>query len=357
MQMEKKNRRVTIKDVARSSGFSIGTVSRYLGNSGYVSSEAKNKIEDAIHELHYVPNAAARSMINQQSRIVGILVPEINNPFLADLVVRIESRLSKQNYSIMLCNTGYSISKAETFIDDLAMRNAEGLILVSTDISDAMVLEKIKRFMFGVSVGQKILNFDSINFNDYKAAYDITKHLIKLGHKTIGCVGFNVNATQTVDRLDGVMTAIRDSGLTINEKYMLGRDYTEDNKLNNGLGENGGYICAKQLLELKEPPSAIVAINDFYAIGAYEAAYEKGLEIGRDISITGFDDIAIAKFMTPALTTVHCDTNMMAELAVGLLLQKISESTLHESRHEEGKDFVLPAEIMIRQSTKSLKKY
>ena len=349
--MNDNRKRVTIKDVAKKAGVSIGTVSRYIGNSGYVGRDSKENIAKAIAELGYIPNVTARSMINKRSRIVGVAVPEINNPFLADLVVRIDAGLSKKNYSIMLCNTGYNPKKMETFIDDLIMRNAEGVILVATDISEKKVLRKIKQYMQGVSVGQKILNFDSINFNDFRTAYDITRHLIRLGHKKIGCIGFNAYASQTVERLEGVMTALKDTGLAVDEKYMLGYDDPAYKIVEHDGGENGGYIFAKRLLELKDPPTAIVAINDFYAIGAYEAIYEMNLRVGEDISVMGFDDVNIAKFMTPSLTTVNCNTGTMADLAVALLTSKMADGETPVGT-EEGKDIVLSSDIILRESVK-----
>ncbi len=336
--MDQLSRRVTIKDVALRAGVSIGTVSRYIGNSGYVGKESKDKISRAIKELHYIPNATARSMINKKSRIIGVAVPEINNPFLADLVVRIESCLSREGYSIMLCNTGYNLKKTEAFVDDLIMRSAEGIILVATDISDKKLIEKIHRYMHGVSVGQKLPEFDCINFTDYKTAYDITNYLIENGHSRIACMGFNVNASQTIERLDGVISAVRDNGLPINEEYLLESEG----------GDKDGYALAKRLLELPHPPTAIVAINDFYAIGAYEAIYEKGLQVGDDISISGFDDIRMAKLISPSLTTVRCNTSEMARVASELLTDKIRKG----GGGSGGRVVMLPSEIVLRDSIK-----
>ncbi len=340
--MSETNRRVTIKDVAKAAGVSTGTVSRFISNTGYVSSESREKIEKAISDLHFIPNSTARSMINKKSQIVGVAVPEINNPFLADLVVKIEACLSKRNYSILLCNTGYNTQKTESFIDDLIMRNAEGVILIATDISSKKTLEKIHRFLHGVSVGQKILNFDSINFADYKSAYDLTNYLMDIGHEKIACIGFNVNASQTVERLDGVLSALKDRGLPVHEEYMI----------ESSSGENSGYVCAKKILELEDVPTAIIAINDFYAIGAYEAIYEAGLMVGEDISVVGFDDIGMAKFISPSLTTVNCNTRDMAEIAADLLMEKIKSGNYNSS---EGKEVVLPSQIILRDSTKSTK--
>jgi DNA-binding LacI/PurR family transcriptional regulator len=315
-----------------------------------VGEQSKSRVADAIRELRYVPSAAARSMINKDSQIIGIAVPEINNPFLADLVVKIEAGLSRNNYSIMMCNTGYNSQKTERFIDDLIMRDADGIVMIATQ-ETSQTSEKMKTFLHGVVVGQKTSNFDSINLDDRKAAYDVASHLIGLGHRKVACIGFHVNAPQTIDRRDGVMEALADRGIQARTEHMLGEDGSSRPKMESGEARNVGYVYSKWLLELAEPPTAIMAINDFYAIGAYEAIIEKGLKVGEDISVTGFDDISIAKFLTPPLTTVKCDTNVMAKLAVEILMRKITG----ESGDTPGeRNFTLPSEIVLRESSKAV---
>ena len=255
--MATRDKRITIKDVAALAGVSTGTVSRFIRNDGYVGEESKSRIAKAIQDLHYIPSTTARSMINHDSRIIGIAVPEINNPFLADLVVRIEAGLSRKNYSIMLCNTGYSTQKTENFINDLIMRHSGGIIMIATRVSDKETLEKISMFMHGVIVGQKIPHFDSINFNDRKAAYDIAEYLIGKGHKNIACIGFHINATQTIERRDGVLLALSDNGISARAEYMMGYDGSESAGMENDGARNIGYVYTKMLLALDEPPTAI----------------------------------------------------------------------------------------------------
>lgn len=339
-----KKKRVTIKDVAVEAGVSIGTVSRYIRNSGYVSETSKVKISKAIADLSYIPNASARNMISRKSKIVGIAVPEINNPFLANLVIRLEEGLSQKGYSVMLCNTGFNMDKASAFIDDLIMRDAEGIILAAMDIicSDIELVNKINYYMCGISVGQKIINFDSINYAERKMAYEMTEYLIRMGHTEIACIAFNKYAFQTIERKAGYMQAIMDYNLPLREEYMVGFDGTLDYVV----GENGGYICAKKVLENERHPTAIIAINDFYATGAYQAAKEKGLVIGKDISIVGFDNIELSGLVAPPLTTVDCDVGKMAEHAVRLLDERIRG----ERDKTAVQEIILPSEPVYRDS-------
>jgi len=339
-----KKKRVTIKDVAVEAGVSIGTVSRYIRNVGYVSEMSKEKISKAITDLSYIPNASARNMINHKSKIVGIAVPEINNPFLANLMIRLEEGLSQRGYSVMLCNTGFNMDKAAAFIDDLIMRDAEGIILAAMDIicSDIELINKINYYMCGISVGQRITNFDCVTYAERKMAYEMTEYLIHMGHREIACIAFNKYAFQTIERKAGYIQAIQDYHLPLREEYMVGFE----GELDYIVGENGGYLCAKKVLENEKYPTAIMAINDFYATGAYQAAKEKGLVVGKDISIVGFDNIELSGLVAPPLTTVNCDVEKMAKRAVSLLDERI------RGERDKGavQEIILPSEPVIRES-------
>ncbi len=336
--MSNQIKRVTIKDVAERANVAIGTVSRYLNNNGYVSVDAMERIRKAIEELEFIPSATARSMINKKSAIFGITVPEINNPFLADLVVRIESALSKMNYSIMLCNTQYKSKKVASFIEDLIMRNAEGLFLVATDINDQALEKKMSSFLYTVSIGHKLNNFDCIRLTDYSSAYELTKHLIELGHKKIAFIGFNENAHQTMYRVEGYCAAHKESGLGLRDEFML----------QSFAGHKDGYHLAKQLLSLEDKPTAMIAVNDFYAMNAYSAIADSGLEVGKDISVVGFDDIFMARFLSPALTTVRCDSDAVVQNAVNMLKVHLREGMQHSPC-----DVELDSTVIYRQSTSS----
>jgi len=338
--MEKHKKRVTIKDVAEHANVSIGTVSRAINDSGYVGKEARKKIVDAIKNLNYIPNTTARSMVNKKSAIVGVAVPEINNPYLAELVVRIEASLSKKNYSIMLCNTQYKYHKIANFVDDLVMRNAEGVIFIATDIIDENILKKLKNYLYTVSIGQHISDFDSIVFDDYKTAYELTEHLINIGHRRIAMIGFNQNASQTMERVRGFRAAMQKHDVNVSPDYLISSEG----------GENSGYYAAKKLLSLKLPPTAIMAINDFYAVHTYAAITESGKNVGSDISVVGFDDILMARLIHPALTTVRYDTQAIADLSTSILHEKIITKT------DMNREIVLSCNVVLRESARQLNK-
>lgn len=338
-------KRFTIKDVAEASGVSTGTISRYLNSSGYVSQEAQKKIEKAIEEMQYLPSAAARNMVNRKSGLVGIAVPEINNPFLGDLMAKIEACLSKLGYSVMLCNTAFDAGKTEKFINDLIMRNAEGVVLASVDLSwtGDQLLQKINRFMAGVSVGQKLPNFDSVNYADFELERQVTEYLISMGHRDIACIAYTEHALPTIQRKNGVAAVMEEYGLPIRPEWFVG--FTDEFPAIPS--KNGGYVCAQKLLSGKNRPTAVIAINDYSALGAYRAIAEQGLNVGEDISVVGFDNIEMSRFIYPALTTVNCDTSEIAHVTTELLHGRITGK-----RFDKPQEIILPAQIIYRDSVK-----
>jgi DNA-binding LacI/PurR family transcriptional regulator len=240
------------------------------------------------------------------------------------------------NYSIMLCNTQYKSEKVANFIDDLIMRNAEGLFLVATDVNDESMIKRLNNYLYTVSIGHKLNGFDCIRLTDYEAAYELTRHLIEQNHRKIGFIGFNENAHQTVSRVEGYCAALADAGIPVREAYML-QSYA---------GHRDGYRLAKQLLSLEDKPTAMIAINDFYAMNAYSAISDAGLEVGKDISVAGFDDIFMARFLSPALTTVRCDSDALVESAIGMLKEHMDKKTQNVPH-----DVELEATVIYRQST------
>lgn len=328
---------MTIKDIAKMVGVSIGTVSRAMNGTGYVGDETRKKIMKIIEETGFRPNAAAVSMKIKKSSTVGVIVPEINNPFLSELVVAIEDILSRQNLSILLCNSRYQMDKEIRFIEDLLRRNAEGLIFVSSELQDEKIIKKIRKSLKTVTIGSRIAGFDCVNLTDWQTSFEMTEYLISLGHRKIACIGSNSISRPTMERLRGYIDALARNGIARREEYIL----TAQESINTG------YVRAKQLLELSEPPTAIFAINDFYAINAYVAVREKGLRVGADVSIAGFDDIVMASLVNPPLTTVRCSTSTLAELATDLLLKRI-----RETEQEEDREVLLSAQIVKRESTR-----
>jgi len=327
---------MTIKDVAKLADVSIGTVSRVINDSGYVSLETRRKVEKVLNKTGFMPNMAARSMIRKKSLIIGVIIPEINNPFLSGLVVSIEDMISRENYSILLCNSKYKLDKEENFVDNLIQRNAEGLVFIASELRSDKLMKKAKKHLNVVLISSKFGGFDCVNLTDSQAAFEMTQHLISLGHHRIACIGFNEVSNTTMERLRGYTEALAKNNIEVKNEFMLAAQ----------TGMNVGYERTKQLMQLEKPPTAIFAVNDYYAINSYFAIKEKGLMVGKDISVAGFDDIPIASLLSPSLTTVKFPTETMAELAVDMLMKRINRTS-----SDEMKDIIIPAHVVKRDST------
>lgn len=339
--------KTTIKDVAALAGVSIGTVSRAINNKGYLSESARQKVLQAVEKTGFVPNIKAHAMMNDSTPFIGVVVPEINNPYLSYLVAYIEKYLDAVNYSIMLCNNSYSSEKAKTFIDRLIQHNVKGLIMIATSIDDKAYLESIREKMYLICINTSIEGTDCINVADWQATFELTEYLIALGHHDIAYIGFNHASPPTMERLRGYKDAMMKHNIPLKEEYMLATDnpliakYTTRNKQN-----PANYLAAK-LLDLPNPPTAIMAINDYYALSIYTECINRGMSVGRDLSIIGYDDIPLAQIVSPPMTSVHCDVDSIAYMATSTLIDHMNEKA---GFHREPRSILVPGTIQHRAS-------
>ena len=308
---------ITIKDIAQQCSVSTGTVSRVINRSGAVSETARKKVEEAINRTGFQPSSAARSMVNKKSEIIGIIVPEVKNPFLAHLVELLEIAFASNGLSIMLCNTGYQYDNIQRFTDNLVRRNAEGVIFVASDLRDEERIMRIRQKLNVVLISSSFGDFDNVNTTDWQSAFEMTEYLISMGHTRIACMGYHEYSIPTIRRFQGYCDAMKKHGLGIDEQMLMPSD-----SVSGGI-QNRGYILAKKLLDLSKRPTAIFAINDYYAVNVYLAVKEAGLTIGRDISVVGFDDVDISQLVDPPLTTVRYSIDTLAGLAVDIMMRKI----------------------------------
>ena len=330
---------ITIKDIAKLCNLSVGTVSRVINNSNAVSSASREKVNEVINQTGFQPNSVAQSMVSKKSGIVGIVVPEINNPFLSGLVERLQRYLTENRFSIMLCSSGYKYDEIVRFTDNLIQRNAEGVIFVASDMHDENQIARIRQRLSVVLISASFGGFDSVNIADWQSAFEVAEYLISMGHKRIACMGYNEDSLPTMERYRGYCDAMKKHGLALKPEYQMPTDYITDNL------HSRGYIMANALLSLSEPPTAIFAINDFYAINAYFAVKEKGLNVGKDISIVGYDDIDICQLVNPALTTVRCQVETLASLAADILIKN-----MQSGKPADVKSILLTGELIKRES-------
>jgi LacI family transcriptional regulator len=326
----------TIRDVARIAGVSIATVSRVLNGSNRVSEETRRRVWDAATELDYWPNTAARSLTTRKAHTIGILLPDLYGEFYSELIRGVDQTARKQDFQILMSS---SHSEPETILGTARsmLGRAEGLIIMAPhrDSSDAL-LRISKRFpTVLLNPGADVPGCSSVMVPNYDGAHALVQHLLGLGHESIAIIKGPASNVDAEERLRGYQKAVLDQGIEPEARLELEGDFTEIS----------GFRAATQLLRMDKLPDSIFAANDSMAIGALSALKGAGVEIPGDIAIVGFDDISIAQFITPALTTVQVDAFGMGERAVDLLIASIQNPERTGVVNE-----VLPAPLVIRKS-------
>ncbi|MFQ5855047.1 MAG: LacI family DNA-binding transcriptional regulator [Anaerolineae bacterium] len=330
---------VTRDDVARRAGVSPATVS-YVINDGPrpVSAETRAKVLEAIRELGYRPSAVARSLRRQKTTTLGLIVPDTNNPYFAEVARGIEHIAFESGYTVILCHSGYDPERELQYVDVLREERAAGVIWIPATANFEPAHELAE---YGVPVvvldrlapGEQV---PSVVADNFRGGYAATEHLINLGHRRIGCIARPVDLSHSQDRIYGYQAALRDHSRPADDALIAKGGFRLEN----------GRKATFYLLDLDPPPTALFAYNDIMAIGALRAAHERGLRVPQDFSIVGFDDIAQAAFTCPALTTVAQQKFDMGRRGAELLLGLIAGKTL-----PVGAQTPLEVRLIVREST------
>ncbi|AJY76951.1 LacI family DNA-binding transcriptional regulator [Paenibacillus beijingensis] len=328
---------ITIKDVALKANVSIATVSRVLNQSKPVSKAVRERVLKVVGELNFNPNSVARSLIMKESKLIGVLIPGIENTYISIFVQAIEEEFFKHNYTTLLCNTKRDTDIELHYLKLLREKYVDGVVLLTSAPKPKHIefFENNAVPVVFASHTDKQRRFSSINIDDYKAAYDATRYLIQLGHRRIAFFGGPRMYVQVIRRLEGYKQALTDHGIEYDEKLYYPLDYTIES----------GYESGMKLFRQNDKPTAVFCISDMVAIGAIRAADDSGLRVPEDISVMGFDDIPIAKSYLPGFTTVRQPVYELGVQAAQMLLKQIRQK---EDYAPEAK--ILPHEIIIRGS-------
>lgn len=329
----------TITDVAKKAGVSIATVSRYLNGKadGNMKEATKRKIDEAIKELDYEPNSIARSLKNKETKTIGLLVPDIVNPFFPLMVRGVEDYLKQNGYSVFLCNTDQNSDEELAHLKLLQTRKVDGIILVGVEMPSEQVLEYVTDTpVVCLERHDQSADFDVIYSDNFQGAYDATAYLLSLGAKKIIHIAGRENSNVANLRKQAFVTCMTNHGLMNEQAVLNGSFRLED-----------GYRLTTELIEKRNPlPDAIFYANDFMAFGGIRALLEKGIRIPQDISVVGYDDVIVSSLITPSLTTVRQPVYEMGKRAAELLLMRIQGS------FEPAKQkILLKTELVIRDST------
>lgn len=327
---------VTIQEVAEKAGVAPITVSRVVNNSGYVSAKTRAKVEAATTELNYVPNSLARSLRSNRTHILALLLADIANPFWTTIARGVEDVANRQGFSVILCNTDEKEHKQKEYLSVLLSRRVDGFLLAPTAAASASV-QMIQQQTVPVVVIDRTLansNVDTVRGDSYGGAYRLTQHLLALGHQRIAVLTGPAHISTAVERVAGVVQALKDAAQPIDEELFLYGEFAIES----------GYTMAHKVLSAG--PTAIVATNNFIAIGIGRCLREKQIRIPQDISVVGFDDVPVSWNSTPFLTVAVQPAYELGYCATELLLKRIQGTA-----PDTYQDMVLPVEIIIRQST------
>jgi LacI family transcriptional regulator len=328
----------TISDVAKRAGVSTMTVSRVINHSGYISQDTLERVEKAIADLGFVPNALARSLRFKQTKTIALVLTDITNPFFTTVARGVEDASSENGFTVMFCNTDESEAEEAENLNTLLQKQVDGVLLVPAGSSNESINYLQERNIPVVVLDRRVpdVKVDTVRCDSIPGAFEMTQHLLDLGHRRIGLISGPMKISTSEDRVTGYLQAMHAAGIEIDPEWIHYGLFTQ----------TSGYQLAQKLIKLKPRPTAIVAGNNFIAIGAYAALREAGLHIPNDISLVTFDDLHSRLVLEPFLTTVDQPAYEMGYEATRLLLEYMSAEPPMEPR-----EIILPTRLIIRSSS------
>jgi len=307
--------RASIRDVALRAGVSVTTVSHALNGTRFVSAGARAKVEEAAHALGYVPSEVARGLKHNTTRTLGMLVPSNSNPYFAEIIRGVEHGCYAAGYSLLLCNSNDDPERQADHLRVLAERRVDGLVLVASG-DDAQIVEHCRGLRLPLVLLDREIDgiaADLIEVDHAAGGELATEHLLGLGHERVACIGGPPNLLPSREREAGWRRALEKASVHPLPGELARGDF----------GPQGGAAAMRELLRSGRPPSAVFVCNDMMAIGALHAAHAEGVRVPEELSVVGFDDIELAAYTWPPLTTVAQPKEAIGTGAASLLLERI----------------------------------
>jgi DNA-binding LacI/PurR family transcriptional regulator len=347
---------ITIRDVARESGYSPSTVSIVLNNaplSRYIPADTKARIVTAARRLGYRPNPLARSLRSQRSNIVGVMVFNITDPFCTPILRGIENSLYQSNYLSLLADAHNEPHRFERYLEMLLDRRVEALIVVANWlVTDIKLLADLTEKLVPTVIAGRAFEAESVStvsVDNEGGASMALEHLYRLGHRDIAFLRGPKNLASSGQRWKGIRSFAQSAGLRLDSKRLAELPESLDP---NSSFEAGSHLTS-ELLRHEKPFTALMAYDDVTALGALRALNKKGLRVPEDCSVIGFDDVAQASLSVPSLTTVRQPMEAMGSMSVGIILDAIQ--SVNQKRDIAVVRRRIPAEIVVRESTRFLK--
>jgi LacI family transcriptional regulator len=334
---------VTIKDVAKRAGLSQSTVSRALNNSGYVSEETQRRVKEAVNELGYHPNWIARSLKGSPSKLIGLIVPEVSSLYDNSIIQFVSDMLHAHDYGMMLCISNEDAEVDLGYLKILQEKRVDGVIYVypSGGNNSDFVRQMARQIPIIELNRQREEGFlDAVLADNVQGAYQITKHLIELGHRRIGLIMGQTELTTGKNRLAGYRFALNEENIPIDQNLICIGSFSRQH------GQKG----AGKLLQLAERPTAILAGSNRILMGVLSTLNQEGLVVPDDISVAAFNDTDWLSIWNPPITTVDIAVEEMAQLAVDLLLRRIASP----EKKPNPRTYLLSTSLIKRGSCKKL---
>jgi len=329
----------SIRDVAQRAGVSIATVSRAVNGISTVAPELAERVWSAIKEVGYVPNTQARALVLGRSRILGLVVSEITNPFFPELVQEFENLAVEQGYEVFIGSTNYDSARTEALLRRMLQRGVDGVAIMTFGIEQDLIQKLVDRAfpLVFVDEGPDLPHIHVLKVNYGEGIRQAVQHLAALGHRSIAFISGPLQMRSAAARRDAFLAAMAELGLRVPPEHLVEGTHTME----------GGINACKSLLALAELPTGVVCSNDMTAIGVLHGLHSVQQAVPRDVSVVGFDDIHLAQFVLPPLTTVQMSCKHLAAAAVQALRSGIET----EHAEAERREWPIPTQLVVRQST------
>ena len=328
----------TMGDVGRRAGVSAMTVSRVVNGGGGVDSQTRRRVEEAIQALDYVPNRIARGLISQKTQTIGLIVPDVVNPFFAPVVRGAEGAARKAGYRVLLCNSEGDLRLEREYIEDLVAHRVEGLLLApASDRSRSSILSLLRGGFPLVLIDRALpdAECDLIVSDNAHGARRLVEHLIAVGHREIAHVTDAEDTSTGRERLRGYRDALEAAGVPFQSELVV----------RTTVDRIGGYRAAQEILARDPPPTAIFAVNNMTAVGTMEALRERGLSVPRDMGLVCFDDVEHLAVFSPILTVIDQPAETFGSLGAQLLLERMTGKASSRPRR-----IILQTDLIVRES-------
>ena len=334
---------IKLSDIAKIAGVSKTTASRALSNPSRVSPKSRSLVQKAAKKLNYVSNGVAQALSNRKTKIIGAVVPSLENAIYAISMQGLEIELAKYGYTLLIASHGFNLSQEITAVTSLIGRGVDALTLVGVT-HDPKTFSLIDRagipYVCSWNYRHKKSKHQMIGFDNQKAGEILVDHLVSLGHQKIAVIsGVLKGNDRAKDRVIGIRRALNRHQLNLLDHFLIEKPY----------GFSGGGLGLSTLLKMKDPPTAIICGNDLLAIGAIAEAEKAGVKVPKDLSITGFDGMEISGLIKPALTTISIPMFQLGVNVANFLLAELGETT-------RSHPFELKFSLLIRDSTSSAPK-